>query len=96
MPGPTDLGRGGPTVVEQPQAPVAEEQVVCVEGTELKLVLEGNCMQQENIVVEGKDGSEGPFPQIGEEVPYWAPTHQTEEMGRTIPTYLRQQYFTAA
>ena len=39
MPGPTDVGRDGPTAVEQPQAPVAEEQVIHVEGTELQLVL---------------------------------------------------------
>jgi hypothetical protein len=66
---PTDVGRDGPTVVEQPQAPVAEEQVVRVEGTELQLVPEENVTQQKNIVVEGKDGSEQPFPQTGEEVP---------------------------
>jgi hypothetical protein len=30
MPGPTDVGRGGPTAVEQSQAPVAEEEIVCV------------------------------------------------------------------
>nr|XP_024000137.1 uncharacterized protein LOC112077994 [Salvelinus alpinus] len=68
-PGPTDVGRGGLTVVEQPQAPVAEEQVIRVEATSLQLVLEGNIMQQKNIVVEGKDGSEEPVPQTGEEVP---------------------------
>ncbi|XP_045576665.1 uncharacterized protein [Salmo salar] len=67
-PGPTDVGRGGLTAVEQPQAPVAEEQVVCVEGTELQLVPEGNVMQQKNIVVEGKDVYEEPFPQTGEEL----------------------------
>ena len=36
---------------------------------ELQLALEGNVMQQKNIVVEGKDGSEQPFPQPGEEGP---------------------------
>eukprot|EP00063_Salmo_salar_P021104 XP_013995939.1 PREDICTED: uncharacterized protein LOC106569275 [Salmo salar] len=68
-PGPTDVGRGGPTVVEQPQAPAAEEQVIRVEDTELQLVLEGNVMQQKHFVVEGKDRSEEPVPQTGEEVP---------------------------
>jgi hypothetical protein len=53
-PGPTNVGRGGLTVVEQ--SPVAEEQVVHVEDTELRLVPEGNIasvMQQTNIVVGG-------------------------------------------
>jgi hypothetical protein len=68
MPGLNDVGRGGPTVVEPPQAPVAEEQVVCVEGTELQLVPEGNIasdVQQKNIL-GGKDGSGETFPQTVE------------------------------
>jgi hypothetical protein len=69
MPGPADVGRGELTAVEQPQAPVAEEQVILVEGTGLQPVLEGNVMLQKNIVVEGKDVSEEPVPQTGEQVP---------------------------
>lgn len=67
---PTDVGKGGLRMVEHSQAPVAEEQVVRVEGTELQLVPEGNIVsdvQQKNIVVGGKDGSGEPFPQTGEE-----------------------------
>ena len=35
----------------------------------MQLVPEGNVMQQKNIAVEGKVGSEEPFPQTGEELP---------------------------
>ena len=68
-PGPTNVGRGGPTAAEQPQAPVAEEQVVRVEGTELQLIPEGNIasdVQQKNILVGPQDGFGEPLPQTSE------------------------------